>query len=59
MHTHKANIKWPFPEHIHTTDIIQIEQIVFTNMYVYTWTHVTTIKGKRGHNLKESREGNI
>lgn len=48
-----------YPENIHRSNIIQTEQVIFRNVYVYSYTHVhVRISGeKEAMNLKESGEG--
>ena len=44
---------------IHTSNIIQIEQVVFRNAYVYirTCMHVIKINLKRGHGCGQEQRG--
>jgi hypothetical protein len=44
------------PENIHTSDIIQTEQVIFRNIYVYTYRCVTTITEK-SHEFERARDG--
>lgn len=46
------------PENTHTGSVIQTEQVIFGNMYVYTYTcmHAITIRKNKAINLKESWE---
>lgn len=55
-----SSIRWPALRRIRTNDIMQPEQAVFRNRYVYayTCTHLTKTNGEKGDmNLKKSKEG--
>jgi chorismate-pyruvate lyase len=45
------------PENIHTSNILQTNQVTFRNIYVYapTCIHVTTISEKNATDLKEGK----
>ena len=41
--------------HTHTSDMIQMEKVVFRNIYVYTCMHLTMINENRGHKSERAR----
>ena len=58
------------PENIHTSNIIQTEQVIFRNIYVYTCTyiyteayhaymHAITINEKEGHEFLKTARSNM
>lgn len=44
------------PENIYASNILQMEQVIFRNIYVDTYIHVVTINGKEVTNLKEGKK---
>ena len=45
------------PENIHTRNIIQTEQFIFRNMYVYTYMRIIATNEKRDHKLERENAG--
>lgn len=45
------------PGNIHTSYIIQSEQVVFKNIYAYTYISITTSNEKEVMDLKEKKRG--
>lgn len=48
------------PEHVHTTNIVQTEQIIIRNICIHTHTYICLqakiLNDERGHELKETKE---
>ena len=47
------------PENIHTSNIIQTEQVIFRNIYVYTYMCVMTINTKGSHEFERQPNRSI
>lgn len=46
----------PVPENIHMSDIILTDHVIFRNIYVYTYVHITKSNENKAMNLKENKE---
>ena len=45
------------PENTHVSDIMDSEQIIFRNMYVYKYMHTLTINERRGYEYDTEQGG--